>query len=255
VNVVVAYGRDFSEEGWANVQSASAAIENMSLAAHVLGLGTFWITQMGDREQRARDRRAARGRLVVAVLALGYPSSAREGPEAPADGARRRTATTTRGGRSPRRRIPTTGRADLLAVYQRARVLNGLRHNKPRAWEVARSRRRWTTFVPEGRTCRDGGARRSVARRAPLHGHRHGDAALRPAGIPASTSSSGTSDGRRVRRGADVAARGDVRLARDGGRGLGAPSGRGYDVVSCFYPLENLRRRSAPSCSRRSRAG
>src|SRR5262245_60417467 len=31
VNIVVSYGRDFSEDAWANVQSASAAIENMSL--------------------------------------------------------------------------------------------------------------------------------------------------------------------------------------------------------------------------------
>jgi len=30
---------------------------------------------------------------------------------------------------------PADWASDLLAVYQRARVLNGLRHNKPRAWE------------------------------------------------------------------------------------------------------------------------
>ena len=70
VNIVVAYGRGFSEENAANIQSASALIQNMSLAAQVLGLGTFWITQTGDAEK------------------------------------------------------------------VRARVLNGLRHNKPRAWET-----------------------------------------------------------------------------------------------------------------------
>ena len=41
VNIVVSYGRDFSEENFANIQSASALIQNMSLAAQVLGLGTF----------------------------------------------------------------------------------------------------------------------------------------------------------------------------------------------------------------------
>lgn len=72
VNVVVAYGRELSEEGWANVQSASAAIENTSLAAHVLGLGTFWITQMGDREKVRETAWLPEDRFVVAVLVLGY---------------------------------------------------------------------------------------------------------------------------------------------------------------------------------------
>jgi nitroreductase len=82
VNVVVAYGRDFSEDGWANIQSASAAIQNMSLAAHVLGLGTFWITQMGDREQVREAVGLPEDRLVVAVLALGWPKLLpRKGPK------------------------------------------------------------------------------------------------------------------------------------------------------------------------------
>ena len=32
VNIVVSYGRDFSEENYANIQSASALIQNMSLS-------------------------------------------------------------------------------------------------------------------------------------------------------------------------------------------------------------------------------
>ena len=136
VNIVVSYGRDFSEEGWANIQSASAAIQNMSLAAHVLGLGTFWITQMGDREKVRETVGLPEDRLVVAVLALGYPKLApRKGPK------RRPMAHVTHHNYYAGRPIPSSvapadWASDLLAVYQRARVLNGLRHNKPRAWEA-----------------------------------------------------------------------------------------------------------------------
>ena len=54
VNIVVSYGREFSEEGSADIQSAGALIQNRSLAAHALGLGTFWITQMGG-SKRVRE--------------------------------------------------------------------------------------------------------------------------------------------------------------------------------------------------------
>jgi nitroreductase/2-polyprenyl-3-methyl-5-hydroxy-6-metoxy-1,4-benzoquinol methylase len=151
VNIVVAYGREFSEEGWANVQSASAAIENMSLAAHVLGLGTFWITQMGDREKVREVVGLPEDRLVVAVLAVGYPKVL------PAKGPKRRPmAHVTHWNCYAGRPIPSSTKpedwaGDLLATYQRARVLNGLRHNKPRAWEERAIAEALARFVPEGR--------------------------------------------------------------------------------------------------------
>src|SRR5205809_1068827 len=151
VNIVVSYGRDLSEEAWANIQSASAAIENMSLAAHVLGLGTFWITQTGDREKVREIVGLPEDRLVVAVLALGYPKLApRSGPK------RRPMAHVTHWNFYAGRPIPSSvdpadWEPDLLAVYQRARVLNGLRHNKPRAWEVRALVEALDRLVPEGK--------------------------------------------------------------------------------------------------------
>lgn len=135
VNIIISYGRDFSEEAWANIQSASAAIENMSLAAHVLGLGTFWITQTGDRERVRETVGLPEDRLVIAVLALGYPKLVpRKGPK------RRPLREVAHWNHYAGRAIPSSVRPqdwapDLLRTYQRARVLNGLRHNKPRAWE------------------------------------------------------------------------------------------------------------------------
>jgi nitroreductase/SAM-dependent methyltransferase len=150
VNLVVSYGRDFSEEGWANIQSASAMIENMSLAAHALGLGTFWITQMGDREVLREKVGLPYDRLVIAVLALGYP----EKPNARAPG-RRPLERVTHYNRYAGQAIPSSSSPadwtpELLQIYQRARVLNGLRHNKPRAWEVRAWEAMLSQFVPLG---------------------------------------------------------------------------------------------------------
>lgn len=135
VNIVVSYGREFSEESWANIQSASALIQNMSLAAQVLGLGTFWITQTGDREKVREVVGLPYDRLVIAVLAVGYPRFWPKG------GPKRRPLSAVShwnhyGGRPiPSSADPKDWHPDDVAIYQRARVLNGLRHNKPRAWE------------------------------------------------------------------------------------------------------------------------
>jgi nitroreductase/SAM-dependent methyltransferase len=151
VNVVVSYGRDFSEEGWANVQSASAAIQNLSLAAQALGLGTFWITQMGDREKVREVVGLPYDRLVIAVVAVGWPKfAAKKGPK------RRPLSQVAHwnhyGGRAiPSSADPADWDRDLLALYQRARVLNGLRHNKPRAWETRALLAALERFVPQGR--------------------------------------------------------------------------------------------------------
>jgi len=135
VNVVVAYGRDYSEEAWANVQSASAAIQNMSLAAHALGLGTFWITQTGDPEKVREIVGLPYERMVVAVLAIGFPAVF------PKRAPRRRPVSEVghwnhyAGRPVPSSRDPAHWDLDLLRTYQRARVRNGNRHNKPHEWE------------------------------------------------------------------------------------------------------------------------
>jgi SAM-dependent methyltransferase len=130
----------------------------MSLAAHVLGLGTFWITQMGDREKVREIVGLPEDRLVVAVLALGYPKIVpKKGPK------RRPMAHVTHHNYYAGRPIPSSTNpadweSDLLAVYQRARVLNGLRHNKPRAWEARAIVEALDLLVPEGRAEADTGS-------------------------------------------------------------------------------------------------
>ena len=240
VNVVVSYGRDFSEEHWANVQSASALIQNMSLAAGVLGLGTFWITQMGDAERVREIVGLPYDRVVIAVLAVGYPV------KVPAKGPKRRPlGQVTHWNHYAGRAIPSSVRPgdwepDLLAIYQRARVLNGLRHNKPRAWEVRAIEAVVERFVPDGRD-------------APRDGEEHVGRwldVLPCTGIVTERLS-------RLRRGYrfDVAERTPevaewcARRTRptagtyawpDATPGLEPPPESAYDVVSCLFRLEDL---------------
>jgi len=245
INVIVSYGRDFSEDAWANIQSASAAIENMSLAAHVLGLGTFWITQTGDREKVREVVGLPEDRLVVAVLALGYPANP------PRSGPKRRPLEHVAhwnhyaGKPIPGSPDPEDWDADLLAVYQRARVLNGLRHNKPRAWEVDALGTALDALVTKGREINgDPAAAPRWLDVLPCTGIvTERLAKLRP-GFQFDV----------VERTSEVAdfVAGRVRpRARAFGwpspsSALPTPPDGAYDVVSCFYRLENLRAADRP---------
>ena len=248
VNVVVAYGREFSEEGYANVQSASAAIENMSLAAHVLGLGTFWITQLGDREKVREVVGLPEDRLVVAVLAVGYPKAvAKKGPK------RRPMAHVTHwnwyaGKPIPSSADPADWEGDLLATYQRARVLNGLRHNKPRAWEQRAIAAALERFVPEGRALPAEGAERTLRWldvlpctgivTEMLYRERPGfrfDVVERTSEVAEFVAAR-----TRPRAGVYAWPQAAGASTSSGANGFVKPEDARYDVVSCFFRLENL---------------
>lgn len=253
VNIVVSYGRDFSEEGWANIQSASAAIQNMSLAAHVLGLGTFWITQMGDRERVRETVGLPEDRLVIAVLALGWPKLApRKGPK------RRPLAHVAHFNHYAGRAIPSSTKpadwpADLLAVYQRARVLNGLRHNKPRAWEVEALVHALDALVPDGREpASEGAAVRRWLDVLPCTGIVTERLSRERRGFRFDVAERTREVGEFVAQ--RVVPHGAVFGVDGAAPGLAEPAAGAYDVVSCLYRLEGLtadaRARLLAACAR-----
>jgi nitroreductase len=59
----------------ANIESASAALENLMLAATALGLGTCWMTgPLRDEQTLRRILSVPDDREIVAVTPLGYPA-------------------------------------------------------------------------------------------------------------------------------------------------------------------------------------
>lgn len=234
VNIVVSYGRDFSEEGSANIQSASALIQNMSLAASVLGLGTFWITQMGDGERVREVVGLPYDRLVIAVLAVGFPKFE------PKRGPKRRPLDQVShwnhyaGKAIPSSADPEVWDPELLTIYQRARVLNGLRHNKPRAWEVRALVEMLDRFVPKSEATEPSPRWLDVLpctgivteRLARERGEYAFDIVERSPEVAQWVA-------RRTRPAAGT-------FGWNGCAGMEAPADATYDVVSCFFRLEDL---------------
>ena len=242
VNIVVAYGRDFSEENYANIQSASALIQNMSLAAEALGLGSFWITQTGGAEKVRELVGLPRDRMVVAVLALGYAKiRPKRGPK------RRPLDQVTHYNHYAGRPIPSSANPDdwepdLLAIYQRARVLNGLRHNKPRPWERRALEQALDTLLPGFEKPQSGDAAKDSPTWLDV---------LPCTGILTEALS-------QKRRGyhmhvvertpevsrwcADrVLPKGQAYLWPEAQEGSSTPPNQGFDVVSCLFRLEGLK--------------
>ena len=135
VCIFVAYGREFSEGGYANVQSVAAAMQNMSLASHALGLGSFWITQLGDVEKVQEILGIPMERELYAALAVGWPEvmPKRAPKRRPKDHVRHWNRYAGRP--IPSSPDPSSWTVEELGAYQRVRVLNGNRYNKPRKWE------------------------------------------------------------------------------------------------------------------------
>ena len=245
VNIVISYGRDFSEEAWANIQSASALIQNMSLAAHALGLGTFWITQTGGAEKVRETVGLPYDRMVIAVLALGWPKVVpKRGPK------RRPMDQVTHFEHYAGRPIPSSTNPgdwdpDLLTIYQRARVLNGLRHNKPRAWEQRALLEAVDVLVPEGREKpAEGEQRLRWLDVLPCTGIITAKLATQRKGFAFDV----------VERSKEVADFCANRVSPKGasfgwpdvGENLPSPLPGTYDVVSCFFRLEGLREEHRP---------
>jgi len=156
VSIFVAYGKEYSEEGHANVQSAAAALQNMSLAAHVLGMGSFWINQLGPRDQVGAILGLPPDREVVAGLAIGWPEVY------PTKVPRRRPFEHVVhwnhfGGQPiPSSPLPADWTLALIRDYQQARVLNGNRYNKSRPWELVAALAAADSLVPPDESSKPG---------------------------------------------------------------------------------------------------
>jgi nitroreductase len=82
VIIVITYNSQFSfGKNNANLQSASAAIQNMLLKAYSLGLGSVWLSSMGDKEKVKKILEIPKHYNLASFLALGYPDEQPIAPE------------------------------------------------------------------------------------------------------------------------------------------------------------------------------
>jgi len=80
VCVFVLYDRRYNLEHSANAQSAAAAIQNMLLAAHALGLAGLWMCGYGD-ERRIKERLGVPEQYeIMAAVLLGHPAESHSTP-------------------------------------------------------------------------------------------------------------------------------------------------------------------------------
>lgn len=61
-------------DDYSDVQSVAAAIQNMLLAAHAMGLGTCWMTGPVHVEEEINKALGIEGKKLVAVITVGYPA-------------------------------------------------------------------------------------------------------------------------------------------------------------------------------------
>jgi len=78
--IFVLYEEHLTENKSSYVQSAAAAIQNLLLTAHSMGLGATWLTGLGDLEVVKKELKVPAGFKIIAAIVLGYP---RETPPPP----------------------------------------------------------------------------------------------------------------------------------------------------------------------------
>jgi nitroreductase/SAM-dependent methyltransferase len=131
VCIFICYNTRFSEGSHANIQSASAAVMNMLLRAHSLGLGGFWQATIHDRQKLRETLGLPKDVEVLSTTLFGYPA---ESPGAPA---RRDPSHLVHWQKFDQRfRLPSDPdpedwRLEQIADYQQARIRAGPKYNKP----------------------------------------------------------------------------------------------------------------------------
>ena len=131
VSLFVSYGNNYTRENYAWVQSAAAAIQNMMLMAHSLGVASCWVDTLGDVDRLRRILGLPAEREILALVLFGYPELI---PKAP----RRRAIDILLHYDQYKGRLnwpssddPEEWTLEQIRDFQMAKIRNGARYNKP----------------------------------------------------------------------------------------------------------------------------
>lgn len=134
VNVFVVFDRELAREGQANVQSASAAVMTMLLAATGKGLASLWVNAVGNRD-RVRAMLGVPDEFeVLALVCFGWPADDRPPPapdRRPLSEVVHRDRYSGQGA-LPRSPDPDDWSLGDIGLYFHRKLQSGTRYNKPR---------------------------------------------------------------------------------------------------------------------------
>lgn len=74
VAIAVFYLDNTTTDIWTDYMSASAAIQNMLLRAHELGLGACWIAYVGNKKKVKEILKAPKEAKLISFVAIGWPA-------------------------------------------------------------------------------------------------------------------------------------------------------------------------------------
>ena len=131
VAIFVTYSHKYTRENLAWVQSASAAVQNMMLMAHDLGLGGCWVDTLGNVGRIKRLLRLPEEQTVLALVLFGYYKLNLRAP-------RRRSIDSVlhfnhykATGHWPFDEDPNVWSMEQISHFQMAKIRNGAHYNKP----------------------------------------------------------------------------------------------------------------------------
>ncbi|QQG38515.1 MAG: nitroreductase family protein [Candidatus Woesearchaeota archaeon] len=73
VIVYALYSNRVTKENYANYQSAAAAVQNMLLYAHSIGIGACWSSACGDRDKLRKILEVSPYMDIICAIPMGYP--------------------------------------------------------------------------------------------------------------------------------------------------------------------------------------
>lgn len=148
VAIFATYSHEYTRENFAWVQSAAAAIQNMMLMAHGLGLGGCWVDTLGNMNNLKRLLGLPPEQTIVALTLFGYYDVNLKPPR------RRPVESMLHWNRYegeaawPFNDDPDNWNMEQIAAFQMAKIRNGAHYNKPIPSEFERVKAAVARSIP-----------------------------------------------------------------------------------------------------------
>lgn len=131
VAIFATYSHEYTRENYAWVQSAAAAVQNMMLMAHGLGLGGCWVDTLGNVNNLKRILNLPSEQTIVALVLFGYYEVDLRPPRRRSVGSMLHWNKYEGEAAWPFNDDPEQWDMEQIANFQMAKIRNGAHYNKP----------------------------------------------------------------------------------------------------------------------------